>query len=99
MEFSEFEGCFGTLDQLMADSNVASTMTSRSYCICDDEKGRCPSESQLARSLADLRACESARKSDCRVNTTKSVHGLIEKQQQQPSSAIRLYPPPKVPAQ
>jgi hypothetical protein len=99
MEFSAFEGCFGTLDQLMADSNVASTMTSRSYCICDDEKGKCPTERQLAKSLADLRTCESAGKSDCRANTSKTVQGFIGTQQEQRSSAIRLYPPPKVPPQ
>src|SRR5579863_8642842 len=58
MEFSQFQSCFGTLDQLMVDSNVASTMTLRAWCLCDDPDKKCPSETKMEALLGDLRVCE-----------------------------------------
>ncbi|MBS0270997.1 MAG: hypothetical protein JSS54_18745, partial [Proteobacteria bacterium] len=41
-DVSTLEACVERQDQLIASSNIASTMTLRSWCFCDAEKDECP---------------------------------------------------------
>jgi hypothetical protein len=94
LEFSTLESCVRHQDQLIVDSNVASTMTLRTWCFCDSDKGECPTDKDAAHAAAKVRICEIDPKGKpCRdaLNEPKSFIGNAG----QNASSIRLYPPPK----
>jgi hypothetical protein len=82
MEFSDFVGCFGRVDQFIVDTNVASTMTMRAWCMCDDHPGnKCPQDSdpKISQFIDDLRKCETGgNKPSCRAWVSKEVSDYIE---------------------
>jgi hypothetical protein len=74
IEFTRLPDCFGTLDELMADTNVAATMTIRAWCICrDDENKECPLAAEVSSSLINFRLCESSGRDDCRTQFAESL--------------------------
>lgn len=80
MEFSNFVPCMGRLDQLLVDTNVAATMTTRAWCMCDDKDDKCPQDGEkMGGFIDDLRMCEVAgNKPDCRAWVAKQVTNYIE---------------------
>lgn len=98
MEFAQFETCLLTQDQVMASSNVASTMTLRSWCFCDDVNNKCPKESDLIEIVNELRQCESQGAQNCRATASAKIQGILPDGKSKPgqnASSIRLYPPQK----
>jgi len=93
MEFAQFETCLRTQDELMASSNVASTMTQRTWCFCEDVDKKCPSDEQLDSIVQRLRTCESEGTPNCRAEASATMGRLLT-QPGQNASSIRLYPPP-----
>jgi hypothetical protein len=81
MEFSDFVGCFGRVDEFVVDTNVASTMTMRAWCMCDDHSGnKCPQDSdpKIGQFIDDLRKCETGgNKPSCRAWVSKEVSDYI----------------------
>jgi hypothetical protein len=98
LEFSTLESCVRHQDQLIANSNVASTMTLRSWCFCDSDKEECPTDQKAANATAAIRTCEiDPNGIACKENLKKPRNflGLDAEEKGQNSSSIRLYPPPK----
>jgi hypothetical protein len=93
MEFAQFETCLLTQDQLFASSNVASTMTMRSWCFCEDVGNKCPKESDLIDVVNRLRRCESQGEQNCRAEASTKIKTLLSEKTGQNASSIRLYPP------
>jgi hypothetical protein len=93
-EFALFDSCLGTQDELMASSNVASTMTIRTWCFCEDVNNKCPTKADLVDTVAALRDCESKGGSNCRAEASRKVESFIARQTPGlNASSIRLYPP------
>jgi hypothetical protein len=90
MEFALFESCVRTQDTLIANSNVASTMTLRTWCFCESDNEKCPTGGQLKQQLQKVRDCETQGSSGCQAEVSKSLQGAPGGQN---SSSIRLYPP------
>ncbi|MEA2886079.1 MAG: hypothetical protein QOD11_439 [Bradyrhizobium sp.] len=96
MEFAQFDSCLRTQDELMASSNVASTMTLRTWCFCEDPNNKCPSDADLSETVTTLRNCESRGESSCRAEASNKIQSLTQQPQKgQNASSIRLYPPQK----
>jgi hypothetical protein len=93
MEFNRLESCFGALDKLMVNSNVAATMTLRAWCICDGSEKKCPTDIRLKEVLGKFRDCESAGDAQCHAKLSTEAESLVE-QPGQASSIIQLYPAP-----
>ncbi len=100
LEFTLFDSCLRTQDELIASSNVASTMTLRTWCFCEDANNKCPTGAQLKQTVTTLRNCESKGEANCRAVASETIQGFIENKQQgenkpqgQDASSIRLYPP------
>jgi hypothetical protein len=93
IEFSLFDSCLRTQDELMASSNVASTMTLRTWCFCEDVNNKCPADAQLVETVATLRDCESKGGSKCRAEASKAIERFAQQPAGQNASSIRLYPP------
>jgi hypothetical protein len=94
MDFAIFDSCLLTQDELMASSNVASTMTLRTWCFCEDVAKKCPTGAQLLATVATLRDCESKGESSCRADASKKIENFIQQSQGgQNASSVRLYPP------
>jgi hypothetical protein len=96
LEFSSLQSCVKTQNKLIANSNVASTMTLRTWCFCDSDKGECPTDDDADKAITQIKdceanpagpACQAARKS------TKSFVGP-DPSAGQNSTSIQLYPPP-----
>ena len=94
IEFALFDSCVRAQDMLVANSNVASTMTLRTWCICEAENGKCPTNIQLKQAVEKIRACEKNDSAECQADTSKQMRDFVE-QKGQNSSSIRLYPPAK----
>lgn len=94
LEFSTLESCVKHQDQLMANSNVASTMTLRSWCFCDSDKQECPTDADVRDKTEIIRSCEiNPQGALCKKAEVKSLVGRTEPEKGQNSSSIRLYPP------
>jgi hypothetical protein len=97
LEFSTLESCVRTQYQLIANSNVASTMTLRSWCFCDSDKAQCPTDKQAATLVGAIRNCEleptGSRCQDARKTTNNFIAPDAGSAAGQNSSSIRLYPP------
>ena len=94
MEFSDVQGCVITRNTMKIDTNVASTMTIRTWCICDDPNGKCPTDQQLAQAFETHRKCESTGATSCLVETKKTFEGYLTSPTQHNNfSIIRLDPP------
>ncbi len=108
LEFSTFESCVRTQDKLIANSNVASTMTLRTWCFCEvmkDEKDKCPTEPLAAAIAAAYRECEKRDTVDCQPKVSEAIKEFNERARPagpslappppttSNSSSIRLYPP------
>jgi hypothetical protein len=93
MNFTLFDSCLRTQDELMASSNVASTMTLRTWCFCEDVNNKCPTDAQLATTVTTLRDCESKGESSCRADVSKKIESFAKQPQGQNASSVRLYPP------
>lgn len=89
MEFSNFVPCMGRVDQMLVDTNVAATMTTRAWCMCDDKDDKCPQDSpEMGVFIDHLRTCETAgNKPDCRAWVAKEVDDYIKTVK--PGSAVR----------
>jgi len=96
VEFSLFESCLRMQDQLVANSNVASTMTLRTWYFRESEDSKCPDEKELSAVATDVRACEKNATENCRTKNSKRILGLPERPGQN-STGLRLYPPPPSP--
>jgi hypothetical protein len=98
LEFSNLQSCVKTQDHLIANSNVASTMTLRTWCFCDSDKGECPTDELAARTVGEIRSCEvdptGPRCQDARKKFNNFVGPDPATGGGQNSTAIRLYPPP-----
>ena len=98
LEFSNLESCVKTQDQLIANSNVASTMTLRSWCFCDSSTQQCPTDQDAADYVSAIRICKinpKDAKCDAARKTTKSFTTLDPaKPEGQNATSIQLYPPP-----
>jgi hypothetical protein len=92
VEFGLYESCIRLQDELVASSNVASTMTLRTWCFCEADNGKCPTKQQLGEALQRIRACEENDTPDCQADNSKQIQDFV-KQKGQNSSSIRLYPP------
>ncbi len=108
--YSSFESCVRTQDQLMADTNVASTMTLRTWCFCEADNDKCPPDALIKLLAATYRNCEARGIVDCEPEVTKTTkdfndradaevaahHQLVRPPETmgRGSSSIRLYPPP-----
>jgi hypothetical protein len=98
LEFSTLESCVKHQDQLIANSNVASTMTLRSWCFCDSDKEECPTDKQADDAAAAIRICEIDPKGPtCQehLKNSRAFFGRKEDEKGQNSASVRLYPPPK----
>jgi hypothetical protein len=96
LEFSNLQSCVKTQDHLIANSNVASTMTLRTWCFCDSDKGECPTDKRAAESVDAIRSCEKNPKdSKCDdVQKTVKTFGVDPATGGgQNSTSIRMYPP------
>lgn len=92
-EFVLFESCLRMYDQLLASSNVASTMAVRSWCICESEGvGKCPTQADLIKAATEIRRCEREDTPSCQSSNTKSIQSFVAKSGLN-SSTFRLYPP------
>ncbi|MGO9360096.1 MAG: hypothetical protein ACLP1D_20915 [Xanthobacteraceae bacterium] len=99
LEFSLFESCVRTQDKLIAESNVASTMTLRTWCLCEaDKDGKCPPSDHLRDAAAQIRNCEAKEATaakeapSCQDDNASHMKSLIVPGGPN-SSSIRLYPP------
>jgi hypothetical protein len=92
VEFALYDSCVRAQDLLVANSNVASTMTLRTWCICEAENGKCPTNAQLHEIATSIRECEKNDSAECQVNTSKKIQNFTAEKGQN-SSSIRLYPP------
>jgi len=79
-EYKEFESCVRTQDQLMADTNVASTMTMRTWCFCEAANQDCPPDDLAYRLANTYRDCERKGILDCRANATAATTKYNEEQ-------------------
>lgn len=96
MEFALFDTCLLTQDHLIASSNVASTMTLRSWCFCEDVGNKCPTEKDLIDVVNRLRQCESQGAQNCRSEVSNTMKNFLANGKPgQSASSIRLYPPQK----
>ena len=55
LSFARFETCLRAQDELVASSNVAATMTMRTWCFCEAENDRCPTAAELGKRVAAVR--------------------------------------------
>jgi hypothetical protein len=97
LDFSTLESCVKHQDQLIANSNVASTMTLRTWCFCDSDKARCPTDELATKTAAAVRSCEIQPSGIACQNAQKKPNNLIGPEAApaggQNSTSIRLYPP------
>ncbi|MGY3617741.1 hypothetical protein [Bradyrhizobium sp. USDA 10063] len=104
-EYKEFESCVRTQDQLMADTNVASTMTVRTWCFCEAENLGCPTDQLALRLAATYRLCEKDKIRDCRTRADATIKKYNEEEAEKifrplgrppspPDDSTPLPPPP-----
>lgn len=79
-EYKEFESCVRTQDQLMANTNVASTMTMRTWCFCEAENLECPTDELAYRLATTYRICEKQGIRDCRTNAAATIKTYNEEE-------------------
>jgi hypothetical protein len=96
LEFSNLQSCVKTQDQLIANSNVASTLTMRSWCFCDSDRDECPTEQRAEETVDRIRSCEKNPKDPkCdEVQKSAKVFGPDPARGGgQSSTSIQMYPP------
>ncbi|MBB4395093.1 hypothetical protein [Bradyrhizobium sp. ERR14] len=97
LEFSSLETCVKTQDVLIANSNVASTMTLRTWCFCDSDNKQCPTRAENKKLADAIRLCEVNPDGDSCKKAPKTRFDLVPPNAAAPegqnSSSIRLYPP------
>jgi hypothetical protein len=98
LEFSSLDSCVRTQDELIANSNVASTMTLRTWCFCDSEDKQCPTHDEAKKLAAGIRLCETDSSGEACKKAPKTRSDLRPPGAAAPvegrnSSSIRLYPP------
>ena len=98
LDLSTLESCVKHQDQLIANSNVASTMTLRTWCFCDSDKGQCPTDELAAQLAAAVRSCEIRPSGTECQKAQRAPNALIGPEAAPPagrqnSTSIRLYPP------
>jgi hypothetical protein len=98
MELESFQSCVRKQDTLLANANVASTMTMRSWCFCESSgASSCPNLQALAGLLKEVRNCEKNASENCQAKISGEEKGFVTEKNEIPkgqtSSEIRLYPP------
>ncbi|UQR61649.1 hypothetical protein LRP30_33235 [Bradyrhizobium sp. C-145] len=98
LEFSNFQGCVATQNKLIANSNVASTMTLRTWCFCDSDKNECPTDEEAVATIRGIRSCELSPTGQTCEDARKTFNNFVGQSQApgkgQNSTSIQLYPPP-----
>jgi hypothetical protein len=90
-EFSAFESCVRNQDQLMTDTNVASTMTLRTWCFCDAENDTCPPDALNGIIAAVYRTCEAQATplKECKAAVDQATKDFNEKANSPPDPNAR----------
>ena len=94
------ESCIRRQDELITSSNVASTMTMRTWCFCESSDRACPNAEAFKETLKDVRACEiDARSSACVAYTERLSRKEFWNAPPAPpdgesSFSYQLFPPP-----
>lgn len=98
LEFSNLQSCVKTQNQLIANSNVASTMTLRTWCFCDFNNGECPTDSEARDAVGDIRSCQLSPTGQTCQDARKKTKNFVGEEAAagvgQNSTSIQLYPPP-----
>jgi hypothetical protein len=101
LDFSNIESCVKAQDRLIVDSNVASTMTLRSWCVCDSNNQQCPKDDDVGQLIVDVRECEINPDGEPCKKVRPKLHTLARPSLDpafvgggQNSTSIQLYPPP-----
>jgi hypothetical protein len=100
LDFSNLESCVKTQDQLIANSNVASTMTLRTWCFCDSDAAKCPTVALAEEAIGAIRNCEIKPDDTACQDNRKKFNNFVGPDPTtgfgggRNSTSVQLYPPP-----
>jgi hypothetical protein len=101
LDFSNIEGCVKAQDELIVNSNVASTMTLRTWCFCDSDTQQCPKDNEIDQLVGNVRECEMDPDGKLCKEARPKLHTLAKPNLDrnfvgsgQNATSIQLYPPP-----